>query len=120
MGSSLILLAAPGFGDHVAGPGESQMTKDTAEAAPRVPPVPSIVGIGASAGGVSALQHFFESLPERDVDAAFVVVVHLDPGHQSELAAILAARTRMPVTQVDRPVQVEAGHVYVIPPNRQL
>lgn len=37
------------------------------------------VGIGTSAGGVQALQRFFENLPD-DVDAAFVVIVHLDPG----------------------------------------
>ncbi len=77
------------------------------------------VGIGASAGGVGALQTFFEHLPE-EVDAAFVVIVHLDPAHQSELPAILAARTRMPVTQVNGPVPLEPRHVYVIPPNRQL
>jgi two-component system, chemotaxis family, CheB/CheR fusion protein len=77
------------------------------------------VGIGASAGGVHALQMFFESLPD-DVDAAFVVIVHLDPGHQSELPKILAARTRMPVTQVSGLTPIEPRHVYVIPPNRQL
>ncbi|MBV8795350.1 MAG: chemotaxis protein, partial [Hyphomicrobiales bacterium] len=77
------------------------------------------VGIGTSAGGVHALQMFFDSLPD-DVDAAFVVVVHLDPGHQSELPAILAARTRMPVAQVLGRVRLEPRHVYVIPPNRQL
>lgn len=49
------------------------------------------VGIGASAGGVHALQMFFESLPD-DVDAAFVVVLHLDPWRQSELSSILVAR----------------------------
>ena len=77
------------------------------------------VGIGASAGGVHALQQFFESLPE-DVEAAFVVVVHLDPEHQSELPAILAMRTKMPVTQVAGRTRLEPGHVYIIPPNRQL
>ncbi len=77
------------------------------------------VGMGSSAGGVHALQSFFESLPDS-VDAAFVVVVHLDPGHQSELPSILAARTKMPVTQVSGRVKLEPGHVYVIPPNRQL
>ncbi len=77
------------------------------------------VGIGTSAGGVRALQTFFENLP-NDVEAAFVVVVHLDPAHQSELPSILAARTRMPVTQVTGRIRLEARHVYVIPPNRQL
>jgi two-component system CheB/CheR fusion protein len=77
------------------------------------------VGIGTSAGGVHALQMFFESLP-NDVDAAFVVIVHLDPGHQSELSNILASRTRMPVAQVSGRMRLESRHVYVIPPNRQL
>ncbi|HEY5207764.1 MAG TPA: chemotaxis protein CheB, partial [Roseiarcus sp.] len=77
------------------------------------------VGIGTSAGGVQALQTFFETLPD-DVDAAFVVIVHLDPGHQSELSKILATRTRMPVAQVVGRVALEPRHVYVIPPNRQL
>ena len=79
----------------------------------------AIVGIGTSAGGVRALQMFFESLSD-DVDAAFVVVVHLDPAHQSEMANIIAARTKMPVAQVTGRVRLERGHVYVIPPNRQL
>ncbi|HEY1886417.1 MAG TPA: chemotaxis protein CheB, partial [Roseiarcus sp.] len=77
------------------------------------------VGIGTSAGGVHALQMFFESLPE-DVDAAFVVIVHLDPGRQSELSSILSARTRMPVAQVTGRMALESRRVYVIPPNRQL
>lgn len=77
------------------------------------------VGIGTSAGGVRALQEFFSSLPEN-AEAAFVVVLHLDPAHQSELPAILAARTDMPVTQVSGRIKLEPRHVYVIPPNRQL
>jgi len=86
------------------------------EAAPKRFPT---VGIGTSAGGVHTLQTFFESLPEA-VNAAFVVVVHLDPSHQSELPSILSARTRMPVKQVTGRVPLEPKRVYVIPPNRQL
>ncbi len=77
------------------------------------------VGVGTSAGGVLALQRFFESLPDT-VEAAFVVIVHLDPSHQSELPAILAPRTKMPVVQVTDQIRLEPKHVYVIPPNRQL
>ena len=51
-----------------------------------------VVGIGASAGGVRALQHLFAALPEK-TGAAFVVVVHLDPNVRSEMSGILAART---------------------------
>src|SRR5215831_1520232 len=80
---------------------------------------PTIVTIGASAGGVAALQRFFEALPE-ETGAAFVVVVHLDPDHRSELPQILAGRTRMPVTQVNKAEKLEADHVYVIPPDRRV
>src|SRR5512147_997190 len=80
---------------------------------------PPIVGIGASAGSIKALQVFFEALPDR-VGAAFVVIVHLSPESRSELPGILAARTRMPVTQVTESAPLEPDHVYVIPPDRHL
>ena len=80
---------------------------------------PSIVGIGASAGGVQALQTFFEALPDR-TGVAFVVIVHLAPESHSELPRILATRTRMPVAQVNEPAPLEPDHVYVIPPDRHL
>ena len=60
---------------------------------------PTVVAMGASAGGVRALQTFFAAIP-TDTGAAFVVVVHLDPDRRSELAGILATRTTMPVIQV--------------------
>src|SRR5262249_382824 len=80
---------------------------------------PVVVGIGASAGGVRALQLLFNALPEK-TGAAFVVVVHLDPDQRSEMPSILAARTHMPVSQVGAPVPLQADHVYVIPPDRRL
>jgi two-component system, chemotaxis family, CheB/CheR fusion protein len=80
---------------------------------------PVIVAIGASAGGVQALQSFFSAIPPR-TGAAFVVIIHLEPQHRSELAAILAQRTRMPVVQVEKKEKLEADHVYVISPDRRL
>jgi two-component system CheB/CheR fusion protein len=80
---------------------------------------PVIVAIGASAGGIYALQSFFAALPDR-TGAAFVVVVHLDPEHRSELPEILQARTKMPVVQISDHDRLEADHVYVIPPDRRL
>ena len=79
-----------------------------------------IVGIGASAGGIKALQEFFDALPTEALKMTFVVIVHLDPHHQSELAAILASRTAMPVHQVNAPMALESGCVYVIAPDRRL
>ena len=78
-----------------------------------------IVAIGASAGGVEALQVLFDQMAD-DTDAAFVVIVHLDPEHRSELANILAAHTAMPVMQVDNEAPLRSNHVYVISPNRRL
>jgi two-component system, chemotaxis family, CheB/CheR fusion protein len=83
------------------------------------PAKPTIVTIGASAGGVTALQRFFEAFPEQ-TGASFVVVMHLDPDHRSELPQILAGRTRMPVIQVNETQKLEADHVYVIPPDRRV
>jgi len=80
---------------------------------------PVIVAIGASAGGVQALQAFIGALPEKS-GAAFVVVVHLDPEKRSELSNILGLRTRMPVVQVEDNEKLKADHVYVIPPDRSL
>jgi two-component system CheB/CheR fusion protein len=81
--------------------------------------LPIIVAIGASAGGVRALVTLFAALP-NDTGAAFVVVVHLDPQHRSELVHIIAARTRMPVVEIATRQHLEPNHVYVIPPDRQL
>jgi two-component system, chemotaxis family, CheB/CheR fusion protein len=81
--------------------------------------MPVIVAIGASAGGIHALQNFFAALPDS-TGAAFVVVVHLDPEHRSEMPAILATRTKMPVVQVGEHMRPQANHVYVIPPDRRL
>src|SRR3954453_6345658 len=82
---------------------------------PRLP----IVGIGASAGGISALQQLFANLPPQ-VGAALVIIVHLDPKHQSGLAKIIAAHTGLRVFQVNERMLLETDTVYVIPPNQQL
>ena len=80
---------------------------------------PPIVGIGASAGGVAALQSLFDALPER-LGAALVIILHLDPDHRSELAAVLSTHSHFPVQQVNTTATLKPDHVYVIPPDRQL
>ena len=77
------------------------------------------VGIGASAGGLKALQHFFEEIPPN-TGAAYVVIVHLEPNYSSELAEILAKKTQMPVQQVNQKTPLEPNKIFVIPPNRRL
>jgi two-component system CheB/CheR fusion protein len=78
-----------------------------------------IVGIGASAGGLEALIAFFESA-SSEAGAAYVVVMHLSPTHESNADAILQRATRMPVMAVTKPVHVEKNTVYVISPDKQL
>jgi len=78
-----------------------------------------VVGLGASAGGVGALQTFFGRMP-ANTGMAFVVVMHLSDKHESSLPEIIQIRTEMPVVQVRGVVRVEANHVYVIPPAHHL
>lgn len=78
-----------------------------------------IVAMGASAGGVQALQAFFKAV-SPETGAAFVVVLHISPERGSQLAAIIAAQTSMPVHEVTKPRTIEQNTVYVIPPNREL
>ncbi len=76
----------------------------------------AVVGIGASAGGLSALQQLVHAIP-ADSGMAFVVIMHLDPARESRIAELLQDRADIPVEQVSGPTEVEADHVYVIPPD---
>lgn len=78
-----------------------------------------LVGIGGSAGGLTAYKALFENLPS-DTGMAFVVVAHLYPTANSQLAEILALRTEMPVMVASTRLRIQANHVYVIPPNADL
>ena len=80
---------------------------------------PSVVGIGASAGGLTALKEFFDHLP-GDTGLTFVVVVHLSPEHPSMLADLLQPHVHFPVQQVSETTPLEKDRVYVIPPNANL
>ena len=82
-------------------------------------PLAPICAIGASAGGVQALQEFFERVDD-DLGLAYVVIVHLSPDHESQLSEILTGRTTMPVEQVDDSSRLEPDHVYIIAPDREL
>jgi two-component system, chemotaxis family, CheB/CheR fusion protein len=85
------------------------------EAEPRNHAFFPIVGIGASAGGLEALEEFFRHAP-ADAGIAFVVVQHLDPDHKGAMVELLQRTTPMRVTQVEDGQDVEPDRVYVIPP----
>lgn len=78
-----------------------------------------IVGIGASAGGLEALEQFFENIPEN-CGMAFIVIQHLDPNHIGILPELLQRTTTLKVLQVTDRLRVKPNHVYVIPPNKSM
>lgn len=78
-----------------------------------------IVGLGASAGGLEALEQFLGHIP-RDCGLGFVVVQHLDPTRKGILVELLQRSTCMRVVQIKDRTKVEPNHVYVIPPNKDL
>ncbi|MER2623735.1 MAG: CheR family methyltransferase [Accumulibacter sp.] len=77
-----------------------------------------IVGIGASAGGLSAFEAFFSGMPaDSDPGMAFVLVQHLAPDHKSILADLIRRYTRMQVFEVEDGMPVRVNCAYIIPPN---
>jgi len=78
-----------------------------------------IIGIGASAGGLEALEQFLRHVPHQS-GMAFVIVQHLDPTHKGILAELLQRTTDMEVVQAADRMMVKPNTVYVIPPNRDM
>jgi len=78
-----------------------------------------IVGLGASAGGLEALEQFLASVPVGS-GLAYIVVQHLDPTHKAMLVELLQRATVMPVRVATESLRVEPDVVYVIPPNSEL
>lgn len=78
---------------------------------------PLIIGIGASAGGLEALQQFFSCMPPNS-GLSFVVVQHLSPDYKSLMADILGKHTEMAVYQAENDMTVEPDTVYLIPPKK--
>jgi len=101
---------------------------DTPQSSPNVPqnqdllpsnlPFP-VVGIGASAGGMQAVQRFFEHMP-ANCGMAFVIIFHLSPSHRSSADKLVKLATKMPVIQVKTPIPIEKNHAYVISPAQYL
>jgi two-component system, chemotaxis family, CheB/CheR fusion protein len=78
-----------------------------------------VVGIGASAGGLEALEQFLEHVP-RESGMAFVIVQHLDPDRKGMLPDLLQRVTGMRVVQAKNRMPVKVNCVYVIPPNKDM
>jgi two-component system CheB/CheR fusion protein len=80
---------------------------------------PRIVGIGASAGGLDALEKFFQHVA-LDTHMAYVVVQHTSPEHKTLLGSLLQAVTDLPVHDALHGVVVAANAVYVMPTGGEL
>jgi chemotaxis methyl-accepting protein methylase/PAS domain-containing protein len=78
-----------------------------------------IVGIGASAGGLAAIERFLAHAPV-DANIAYVIVQHLEPTHESILPELIARVTKMTVSKIEDRTLVEPNRVYTIPPGKDL
>jgi two-component system CheB/CheR fusion protein len=78
-----------------------------------------VVAIGASAGGLDALERFFDELA-ADSGAVFVVIQHLSPDHKSMMDNLLARHTSMPVLMAENGLEMQPNHVYLIPPGKNM
>jgi chemotaxis methyl-accepting protein methylase len=91
-----------------------------APAGPRLAPFDGfVVGIGASAGGLDALERLFSALP-ADTGAAYVVIQHLAPDHKSMMDNLLARHTAMPVRVAEHEMPLAADAVFLIPPGKTM
>ena len=75
------------------------------------------VGIGASAGGLEAIETFFKQMPPQS-NLAFIVVQHLSPDYKSLMVELLSKKTAMPVHRAEDGMEVLANNVYLIPPKK--
>ena len=78
-----------------------------------------VVGIGASAGGLEALERLFERMPEQ-TGMAFVVIQHLSPDFQSHMDELLGRKTKIPIHRVEDGMRVEPDSIYLIPAKKDM
>ena len=109
-------MAGDGFSEFVDEPG--RRPDDSGEPAHPVLPFP-VVGLGASAGGLEALEAFVKQAP-ADSGMAYVVVQHLSPDHRSLMAELLRRHTSMPVEYAVNGLTLQTDRVYLIPPQYHL
>lgn len=77
------------------------------------------VGIGASAGGLEAIEKFIINMPVQN-QLAFIIVQHLSPDYKSLMVELLAKKTEIPVHRAEEGMEVRAGNIYLIPPKKNL
>ncbi len=77
------------------------------------------VGVGASAGGLEAIERFFRNMPP-DSGMAFIIIQHLSPDYKSMMVELLSKKTKMPVLRAENGMTVLANHIYLIQPKKNL
>src|SRR5580658_8879841 len=102
-----------------AAPQRSSRRSPLARTTPGGPWDFSMIGIGASAGGLDACRKLVGALP-ADSGMAFILIQHLDPTHESMMVDLLAGHTSMTVRQAAEGMPIEREHLYVIPPGSYL
>ena len=83
-----------------------------------VPPT-HYIGIGASAGGLEALQDLFANTPS-DTGVAYIVVQHLSPDYKSMMPELLSRHSRMPIQQISDSTEIYPDHIYLMPPRKNM
>ena len=78
-----------------------------------------VVGIGASAGGLEALQDFFKAMP-TDTNLVFVVIQHLSPDYKSLMDELLARNTDIPIHIATDGLAIKSNNIYLIPPRKNI
>lgn len=91
----------------------------SADLVPAEPKRPYVVGIGASAGGLEALEKLFEAMP-ANTGMVFVVLQHLSPDFKSLTDTLLARRTVIPIRQAENGMAVEPDMCYLLPPKKDM
>lgn len=77
------------------------------------------VCLGASAGGLEAIESFVTNLPVKN-NLGIVIIQHLSPNYKSMMVEILSKKTKIPVHEAEKGILVEPGHIYVIPPRKKM
>lgn len=93
--------------------------ENTADNALEVARPTHVVGVGASAGGLEALESMFANI-RPDTAMAFVVIQHLSPDFKSMMDELLRRRTQMKIHRVEDGMTVQANCIYLIPPKKEM
>ncbi len=81
--------------------------------------IPFVVGIGASAGGLEALEEFFRNVKE-DSGLSYVVVQHLSPDFESLMDQLLARTTNLPIKLIENEQEILENTIYLLPPKKEV